>query len=48
MAVRFILVSWAEKNFDSHFLDMMFVEFKNYFLLADSSALMAVRLTSLS
>ena len=38
----------SQKTFDSYFLDMMFVEFKKYFLLADSSALMAVRLISLS
>ena len=36
------------KTFDSYFLDMMFVEFNKYFLLADSSALMAVRLISVS
>ena len=33
----------SQKTFDSYFLDMMFVEFKKYFLLADSSALVAVR-----
>ena len=38
----------SQKIFDSYFLDMMFVEFKNYFLLADWSALMAVRLISVS
>ena len=38
----------SQKTFDSYFLDMMFVEFKKYFLLADSSALVAVRLISLS
>ena len=38
----------SQKTFDSYFLDMMFVEFKKYFLLADSSALMAVRLISVS
>ena len=38
----------SQKTFDSYFLDMMFVEFKNYFLLADSSALMAGRLISVS
>ena len=38
----------SQKTFDSYFLDMMFVEFKKYFLLADSSALMTVRLISVS
>ena len=38
----------SQKTFDSYFLDMMLVEFKKYFLLADSSALMAVRLISVS
>ena len=38
----------SQKTFDSYFLDMMFVEFKKYFLLADSSALMVVRLISVS
>ena len=44
--IHFDLLS--QKTFDSYFLDMMFVEFKEYFLLADSSALMAVRLISVS
>ena len=38
----------SQQTFDSYFLDMMFVEFKKYFLFADSSALVAVRLISLS
>ena len=38
----------SQKTFDSYFLDMMFVEFKEYFLLVDSSALVAVRLISVS
>ena len=38
----------SQKTFDSYFLGMMFVEFKNYFLLADSNAMMAVRLISVS
>ena len=38
----------SQKTFDSYFLDMMFVEFKKYFLLADSSALVVVRLISVS
>ena len=38
----------SEKTFDTYFLGMMFVEFKNYFLLADSNAMMAVRLISVS
>ena len=44
MADRVIPVSWAQKRFDSYFLDMMYVEFKKNFLLADSSELFAVRL----
>ena len=36
------------KTFDSYFLDMMYVEFMNIFLLADSSELMAVKLISAS
>ena len=46
MAVRFILASSGKKRLISFFLDMMFVGFKNYFLLADSSAVIAVRLIS--
>ena len=38
----------SEKTFDSYFLYMMFVEIKKYFLLADSSALMAVKPISVS
>ena len=38
----------SQQTFVSYFLDMMFVEFKKYFLLAYSSALMAVKLISLS
>ena len=34
------------KTFDSYFLDMMYFGFMKYFLLADSSELMAVRLIS--
>ena len=44
LAVRLILASWAQKRFDSYFLDMMYVEFMKNFLLADSSELLAVRL----
>ena len=36
------------KTFDSHFLDMMCVQFMKNFLLDDSSELMAVRLVSAS
>ena len=32
----------SPKTLDSHFLDMMYVEFMKNFLLADSSELMAV------
>ena len=35
----------SPKNSDSYFVDMMYVEFMKNFLLADSSELMAVRLT---
>ena len=34
--------------FDSHFLDMMYVEFMKNFILADSSELMAIKLISAS
>ena len=34
----------SSKTSDSYFVDMMYVEFKKNFLLADSSDLMAVRL----
>ena len=36
------------KTFDSYFQDMMYVEIKKNFLLADSSKPMAVRLISAS
>ena len=48
MAVRLILVSWAQKTSDSYLVDMMYVEFMKNFLLADSSELVAVRLISAS
>ena len=38
----------SQKTFDSYFLVMIFVELKKYFLFADSRALMAVRLISVS
>ena len=38
----------SQKTFDSYFLDMMFVEFKKYFLLADSCDLIVVRFISIS
>ena len=38
----------SPKTFDSHFIDMMYVELMKNFLLADSSKLMAVRLVSAS
>ena len=44
MAVRVISASWAQKIFDSFFLDMMYVEFMKNFILADPSELLAVRL----
>ena len=34
----------STKTFDSYFLEMMYFGFMKYFLLADSSELMAVRL----
>ena len=46
IALRLILASWAQKTFDSYFLDMMYVMFMKNFLLADSSELMAVRFIS--
>ena len=48
MAVRFISASWAQKRFDSYFLDLMYVKFMKNFSLTDSSELMAVRLISAS
>ena len=48
MAFRLISASWAQKRFDSYFLDMMYVEFMKNFLLADSSELLAVRLIAAS
>ena len=42
IAVRLILVSSAQKTFDSYFLDMMYVVFIKNFLLADSSELLAI------
>ena len=38
----------SPKTFDSHFLDMMYVEFMKNFFLADSSELMGVRVLSAS
>ena len=46
--VRLISASWAQKRFDSYFLDMMYVEFMKNFLLTDSSEQMAVGLISAS
>ena len=46
MAVRVILTSWAQKGFDSYFLEMMYLELMKNFRLADSSKLLAVRLIS--
>ena len=48
MAVRLISASWAQKKFNSYFLDMMYVEFIKNLLLTDSNELMAVRLISAS
>ena len=48
MSVRVISASWAQKTFDSHFLDMMYVVFMKNFLLADPSELLAVRLILVS
>ena len=48
MPVRLITASWAQKRFDSYFLDMMYVEFMKNFLLADSGEQMPVRLISAS
>ena len=46
MPVRLISVSWAQKTFDSYFLEMMYVEFMKNFLLANSGEQMPVRLIS--
>ena len=48
MGVRLISASWAQKTFDSYFLDMMYVEFMKNFLLDDSNERMGVRLISVS
>ena len=48
MAVKLISASWAQKAFDSYFLDITYVEFMKNFLLADSSELMAFRVISAS
>ena len=48
MVVRLISPSWAQKTFDSYFLDLMYVELMKNFVLADSSELLAVRLISTS
>ena len=42
LAVRLILVSSAQKMFDSYFLDMMYVEFKKNFPVVDSSELLVL------
>ena len=46
MAFRVISGSWAQKRFDSYFLDMMYVEFMRNFLFADSWELLAVGVIS--
>ena len=46
MAVRLISAFWAQKTFDSHFLDMVYVEFMKNIHLADSNEVMVVRLIS--
>ena len=46
MRVRVILAYWAQKLFNSHFLDMMYVELIKNFFLADSRELMGVRVIS--
>ena len=38
----------SPKTFDSHFLDMMYVQFIKIFFLADSRELMGVRVISVS
>ena len=48
MPVGLISASWAQKTFDSYFLDMMYVEFMKNFLLADSGEQKPVRLISAS
>ena len=48
MPVRLISACWAEKTFDSYFLDMMYFEFMKNFLLADSFEQMPVKLISAS
>ena len=48
MGVRVISGLVRLKLFDSHFLDMMYVEFIKNFFLADSRELMGVRVISVS
>ena len=42
LVARLNLASWAQKTFDSYFLDMMYVEFKKDFPLVDSSELLVL------
>ena len=46
MAVRLISAFWAEKTFDSFFVDMVYVEFMKNIHLTDSNEVMVVRLIS--
>ena len=48
VAVRFNSAFWAQKRFDSYFLDMMYIEFMKSFHLACWKKLAAVRLISAS
>ena len=48
MGVKSYFGLLSPKTFDSHFLDMMYVEFIKIFFLADSSEMMGVRVISVS
>ena len=48
MRVRVISAYWAQKLFNSHFLDMMYVELIKNFFLPDSRELMGVKVISTS
>ena len=46
LVVRLNLASWAQKTFDSYFLDMMYVEFKKNFFSRRFERAIGVRLNS--
>ena len=48
MAIRLISATWAQKSFDSYFLDIRYVDLMKKFHFAVSNEVMAVRLISAS